>query len=447
MLLDGISRSVDTIDDALAVIETFLKPKYLGAVQELVFRQCWLGMSYEEIAERSGYDADYLRGVGARLWQTLSDSVGERMTKNNFRSVLRQQNVQNLDLGTRMPPSMKDLEFPDGPVPLGSAFYIERSSIESQAGQAILRPGALIHVKAPQRMGKTSWLIRLLQEAETQGLRTVRLNLRQADSSVLQSLDKFLRWFCANLANQLQLEPLLDNYWDLDLGSKVSCTDYIQHYLLGNHPNPLAIALDETSYLFEYPEIAKEFLPLLRFWHEEANNLTTWQNLRLIVVYATDSYIPLNINQSPFNVGLALQLPEFSLSQVLDLAQRHGLDWQDQPDGELTALMAMVGGHPYLIRLALYYLSTKRVFFAQLLREAPTQAGLYSDHLQSYLVILQQYPDLSAAFRQVIVADAPVRLETIVAYKLCRMGLVKFLGDEVVPGCELYRLYFRDRLV
>jgi AAA-like domain len=62
-------------------------------------------------------------------------------------------------------------------------------------------------------------------------------------------------------------------------------------------------------------------------------------------------------------------------------------------------------------------------------------------------VILQQYPDLSAAFRQVIVADAPVRLETITAYKLSRMGLVKFLGDEVVPGCELYRLYFRDRLV
>jgi hypothetical protein len=438
---------VDTIDDALAAIETFLKPKYLGAVQELVFRQCWLGMSYEEIAERSGYDADYLRGVGARLWQTLSDAVGERITKNNFRSVLRQHIVQIQKSEIPMPSSLKDLEFPDGPVPLDSAFYIEHPFIASQACQAIMRPGALIHVKAPQRMGKTSWLIRLLKEAETQGLRTVRLNLRQADSSVLNSLDKFLRWFCANLANQLQLEPLLDNYWDLDLGSKVSCTDYIQHYLLANHPNPLAIALDETSYLFEYPDIAKEFLPLLRFWHEEANNLATWQNLRLIVVYATDSYIPLNINQSPFNVGLALQLPEFSPSQVLDLAQRHGLDWQDKPDGEISALMEIVGGHPYLIRLALYYLSTKRVFFAQLVQEAPTQAGLYSDHLQSYLVILQQYPDLSAAFRQVIIADVPVRLETIAAYKLSRMGLVKFLGDEVVPGCELYRLYFRDRLV
>jgi AAA-like domain len=439
---------VDTVDEALAVIETFLKPKYLGAVQELVFRQCWLGMSYEAIAEQSGYDADYLRGVGARLWQFLSDVVGDRITKNNLRSVLRQHmavEAQTPETSPLLP--FKDLEFPDGPVPLNSEFYVERPLIETQAHQAIVRPGALIHIKAPQRMGKTSWLIRLLNEAETQGLRTVRLNLRQADSSVLTSLDKFLRWFCANLANQLKLEPLLEDYWNSDLGSKVSCTDYIQHYLLGDNPKPLVIALDETGYLFEYPEIAKEFLPLLRFWHEEANNLATWQNLRLVVVYATDFYIPLNIHQSPFNVGLALQLPEFSPSQVLDLAQRHGLTWLDTPSGELATLMEMVGGHPHLIRLALYYLGNERVSFKQLLQEAPTQAGLYSDHLQSYLVLLQQNPELSAAFRQAIASDTPVRLETIAAYQLSRMGLVKFQGNEVVPGCELYRLYFRDRLV
>ncbi|MGB8703301.1 MAG: AAA-like domain-containing protein [Thermosynechococcaceae cyanobacterium] len=438
---------MDTVDEALAVIENFLKPKYLSAVQELVFRQCWLGVNYEAIAEHSGYDADYLRGVGARLWQFLSDVVGERITKNNLRSVLRQHVAQLQASQNQTLSSLRDLEFPDGPVPLNSVFYIERPLIETQARQAILRPGALIHTKAPQRMGKTSWLIRLLHDTEMQGLRTVRLNLRQADGSVLTSLDKFLRWFCANLARQLQLDPLLEDYWNLDLGSKVSCTEYIQHYLLDSQPQPLAIALDETSYLFEYPDIAKEFLPLLRFWHEEANNLTIWQTLRLVVVYATDLYIPLNIHQSPFNVGLALQLPEFTPDQVLDLAQRHSLSWQEGLGSELAELMSMVGGHPHLVRLALYYLSSGRVSFDQLLQEAPTQAGIYSDHLQSYLVLLQQHPDLSTAFRQVIAAEKPVRLETVTAYQLSRTGLVKFQGNEVVPGCELYRLYFCDRLV
>jgi hypothetical protein len=438
---------VETVSEALTTIEMLLQPSYLSSVQELVIRHCWQGLSYEEIAENSGYDADYLRSVGARLWQSLSNAIGDRISKTNFRSVLRQRFGERAGSNTNPASSPKaDLEFPDGPVPFTSPYYIERQSLEQDAHDVILRPGALIHIKAPQRMGKTSWLIRLLHHARAQGARTVRLNLKQADSAVLTSLDKFLRWFCANLAHQLNLDPSLDEYWDNDLGSKVSCTNYIQHYLLGAETSPLVIALDETSYLFEYPEITREFLPLLRFWHEEANNLETWQNLRLVVVYATDLYVPLSIHQSPFNVGLALQVPEFSPAQVLDLAQRQGLAWQSESSKDLTSLMTMLGGHPYLIRLALYYLSSERVTLSRLLQEAPTQAGLYSDHLQSYLVMLQQSPELADALQTVVTAETAVRLETIATYQLSRMGLVKVQGDEVSASCLLYRLYFRDRL-
>jgi AAA-like domain len=439
---------MDTVTEILATIENLLNPVYLSAVQELVVRQCWHGMSYEEIAESSGYDADYLRGVGARLWQMLSNAVGDRITKTNFRSVLRQYLSKHSEASMHPSTLSKiELEFPDGPVPLDSAFYVERQSIEHHASEVILRPGALVHIKAPQRMGKTSWLIRLLHNAQQkQGARTVRLNLKQADSGVLSSLDKFLRWFCANLAYQLKLDPLLDDYWDADLGSKVSCTNYLQHYLLGAASSPLVIALDETSHLFEYPDITREFLPLLRFWHEEANNLETWQHLRLVVVYATDLYVPLSIHQSPFNVGLALQVPEFTAAQVLDLAQRHGLGWQDDANADITSLMAMLGGHPYLIRLALYYLGGDRVSLSQLLQEAPTQTGLYSDHLQSYLVTVQRSPELSAALKKVTASKTPVRLETVAAYQLSRMGLVKMQGNEVVSSCLLYQQYFRDRL-
>jgi AAA-like domain len=36
-----------------------------------------------------------------------------------------------------------------------------------------------------------------------------------------------------------------------------------------------------------------------------------------------------------------------------------------------------------------------------------------------------------------------VSLEPILAYKLSSMGLIKPLGRNVVPGCELYRQYFQ----
>ncbi len=52
--------------------------------------------------------------------------------------------------------------------------------------------------------------------------------------------------------------------------------------------------------------------------HEQGKNNPDWQRLRLIIVHSKEVYIPLNINQSPFNVGLGIELPEFNLEQVKD---------------------------------------------------------------------------------------------------------------------------------
>ena len=76
-------------EQAVVFLETILKPESLNDVQILVFRQAWENRVYQEIAESAGYDADYLRDVGSQLWRSLSQALGEKVTKSNFRSVLR----------------------------------------------------------------------------------------------------------------------------------------------------------------------------------------------------------------------------------------------------------------------------------------------------------------------------------------------------------------------
>lgn len=199
------------------------------------------------------------------------------------------------------------LEIPGGSVPLNSFFYIERPPIEERTYTEINKPGSLIRIKAPSKMGKTSLMHRILTHAKQTGVHTVQIGLQRADSQVFTSLEKFLRWFCANVSRQLNLEIRLDDYWDEDIGSKVSCTLYLQEYLLEKIDAPVVLALDEVNRIFEYPEISRDFLPLLRSWYEDASELEIWRKLRLIVVHATEAYIPLDINQSPFNVGLPLR--------------------------------------------------------------------------------------------------------------------------------------------
>lgn len=336
---------------------------------------------------------------------------------------------------------------PGGLVPVNSPFYIERPPLEKRCYDEILVPGSLLRIKAPKQMGKTSLMTRILTHATTQGYHTARLNLSQADRAILADSDKFLRWFCMNVSYQLNLEPKINHYWDEDLGSKVSCTTYFQGYILQQIQHPLVLALDEVDLIFEFPTVAQDFLPLLRFWYEEANNLEIWQNLRQIVVHSTEIYIPLNLNQSPFNVGVPIKLSEFTLTQVLNLASRYGLDWSNQNQTEKALqLMAMVGGHPYLIGLALYHLSQENQTLERLLTEAATPTGIYSHHLRRHLNRIKEKPELEIAMKQVVNTSEVVDLEPMIAYQLDSMGLIKIQNNTITPSYELYRLYFDQQL-
>ncbi|MBW4518122.1 MAG: AAA-like domain-containing protein [Scytolyngbya sp. HA4215-MV1] len=342
------------------------------------------------------------------------------------------------------PPSpVAEPELPGGQVDMSSLFYVERPPVEANCEEAIALPGALIRIKAPRQMGKTSLLSRILQQAKELDHRTVPLSFQLADALVFTDLDKFLRWFCASVGRRLKLANRLSEYWDDIFGSKDNCTAYFEDYLLAEISNPLTLGLDEVDCVFQHPQIAADFLGLLRAWHENSKSRELWKKLRLVIVHSTEVYIPLNINQSPFNVGLPIELPEFTAAQVLDLAQRHGLNWVSD---EVTQLMQVVGGHPYLVRVALYYITRGETTLKQLIESAPTEAGLYSDHLRRHLWNLEQRPELIHAIHKVMTSHEPVRLESVQAFQLHSMGLIHLQGNEVVPRCDLYRQYFYDRL-
>lgn len=333
-------------------------------------------------------------------------------------------------------------DLPEGAVKLGSPFYVERS-VEPRCYQTIARPGALIRIKAPRQMGKTSLMVRIVDRATKLGYQTVRLNLRQAEDNALGTLDKFLRWFAACVGQKLQYPAQLDQYWEPDRGSIFNCTTYVQDHLLERMNTPLVLALDEVDYVFQSPEIAQGFFSMLRIWHEEAKTVDLWEQLRLIVAHSTEDYGRLDINQSPFNVGLPIELGEFNAEQVAALAELHQLDWNSS---QVDQLMAIVGGHPYLVRLALYHLACQDLQLDQLLSEATTNTGIYEDHLRRHWLTLNQQPELAAAFQQVVASTESIRLPTIYVYKLYSMGLIRRQGDLVVPRCELYRSYFKQQL-
>ena len=329
--------------------------------------------------------------------------------------------------------------------PPGIQLYIERSPIEIECYQNISQPGALIRIKAPSKMGKTALLNNIFAYADAQKYRTVHINLLQIERDKFSSLDKFLRWFCIYISDALGLNFKLNDFWNEDRGSMLSCTRYLE-MLLQDKDDPLVLGLDEVDRLFQYPDISQDFFYLLRSWHEEANNIDLWEQLRLIVVYSTEDFGKLDINQSPFNVGLPIELKPFSQEQVKSLAQIHGLSWSDT---EINQLIDMVGGHPYLIKLAMSYLvANQQKSLTEILQQAPTDTGIYSSYLREHLLNLRSNSELKLAFLQIISNTKATQIDTLLAYQLYRMGLIQWThkGDRVLPSCQLYRLYFSERL-
>lgn len=332
--------------------------------------------------------------------------------------------------------------------PITSSLYIERVPDESQCYKAILQPGSLIQIKAPQQMGKT-WLVeRLIHHVENMDYEQLLFDFKLGDITVFSNIHKFSQWFCAGVAHQLGLPNKLADYWKDMLSCNYNSTVYFQEYLLAQNASPLVLVLEQVDKVFEHPQIATDFCQLLLSWHEQARrgNRTSkiWQRLRLVVVHSTDVYASLNINHSPLNnVGTVVELQEFSPKQVQDLAQRHGLSWDAT---KVQQLMDMVGGHPHLVNLALNYIAREKITLEQLLKSAATEAGIYSDHLRCHLKKIKQNPELATALREVVTTPQPVRLESVQAFKLYSMGLVKQSGNYATPGCDLYRQYFRERL-
>jgi transcriptional regulator with XRE-family HTH domain len=334
-----------------------------------------------------------------------------------------------------------------GQLALNSPFYIYRPQAENLLKREILQPGALIRIRAPRQFGKTSLVAQGLAHAEEHGYRRAIVSVQMADSSIYQSLDNFLQWLCATIARSLGLPHRLDELWQPIFGSSYSCNEYFETYLLPAEDSPLLLVIDEVNEVFNYPKIAHDFFGLLRAWYERSRhsnqNSEIWQKLRLTILYSTDVFLPINIHQSPFNVGLLIKLSPFTVEQVQELAIRYGLTYSRNLSQKLVTLL---GGNPYLTQLALFHLSQENVTIDKLYTKIITPDSIFESHLRQQLTYLERYPELKNAIRAIVREPKGIKLYPTHASKLQGLGLIQFKDQLAQFSCKLYQVYFTAAL-
>jgi hypothetical protein len=342
------------------------------------------------------------------------------------------------------PRFLEELDAPGGALRVRDQLYIERDA-DPQLNRQLLRNGSTTTIRAPRQSGKSSLLERGLHHARQspggtqRPCRTVKFDLQSVDRSVLDSYESFLRCLVDHIVYRLGFNPApLERLWNSRLGLQNRLTCFIEDEVLPQlGGRQLILALDEADRLVTCP-YASDFFGLLRVWHNNRAGSDIWSGLNLALVISTEPYLLIReVNQSPFNVGLTLNLKDFSSQQVAELNARHG-----SPLGptEFPRLVALLNGHPYLTRKALYHLVVERQSWTELERAAPTDMGPFGDHLRYYYWRAMEAPELIAALRQVLRSGRCSDEQA--AYRLVRAGLLAVAEGGYQFRCELYRRYF-----
>ncbi|MDJ0533465.1 MAG: AAA-like domain-containing protein [Xenococcaceae cyanobacterium MO_207.B15] len=390
-------------------------------------------------------EQDNLAEIGSTIPAETCFSLEPACDRRNTPLTHKMTKSQNNDLEPH-PPSPPTV-IPGGQMPLDSLFYIDLPNLESLCYETIQQPGAMLNIRAPKQMGKTSLMTRILAHASSLGYHIVSVSLQLAEGEILQNLERFLQWFCVRVSKQLGFANASADFRDNALGCKSNAMDYFEDVLLANLDPSLVIAIDELNQLFAFPDIASEFLLLLRTWSEQAKarvaDSNPWHKLRLITVHSTEILMPSSLDPSLLNTALVIELPEFTLAQVQNLAERWGQDITEQ---QIEQLITLLGGHPYRLQLAFYYLQQQTITLEELLENSGIATALYVEHLKQQWWNLQRYPELLTVFTQILRQSSPVDCELEPGYQLQQMGLVHRQDSQASLACELFRPFFCDLL-
>lgn len=375
----------------------------------------------------------------ADLQQAIQGGQLSIQTQTQKAALLRPSAAETLPVPA---PMAQPLELPEGTMAPESKFYVERAS-DAVALETIRKQGVTITIKGPRQMGKSSLLIRIMNAARKLRKRVVFLDFQFFDNAALSEADLFYRRFCQWLSLKLRLADQTEQWWQLfgSMGNPLTCTYYLQDYLLTELNSPIVLAMDEVESMFGTP-FRTDFFGMLRGWHNSRATEPIWKQLDLALVTSTEPYQLIeDLNQSPFNVGQIIELTDFSAEHLADLNQRHNAPFSAQ---QLEQLMALLHGHPYLVRRALYLVASGRLSVVELFQHSLDERGPFGDHLRYHLSRVYDHKNLVDGLLQVFNHQACP--DERVFFRLRGAGLIRREGQKVVPRCRLYETYFQEHL-
>ncbi|ARU40449.1 hypothetical protein CCB80_04555 [Armatimonadetes bacterium Uphvl-Ar1] len=234
-------------------------------------------------------------------------------------------------------------------VAIPKSVKIERKCT-GRVRQAIAQGESFVLVRSPVGFGKSTLLQQGAEAAVALGHQVVILDIRRIESAVLAERDLLYREILHGLFDQLGLSFHME--WDEELGSNLNFERGVVR-ALEETGGRIFWAWDEAERLL-FQEYADDLFGLMRSWHNRRawERGSIWERLTIGLAYRSDAtQLIKNQQQSPFNVGVMIEISPFEKDDLSALNREMG-NVVIQQD-ELSDVLFVLGGHPGLCSAAL----------------------------------------------------------------------------------------------
>lgn len=338
--------------------------------------------------------------------------------------------------------------------PYSRRFYIARPELEDRALAYLTEPGRPLVLWAPERHGKTWLLERLLDQLcghsgesprAGSGANILRLNFERLAAEAYTGLEAFQQEIASQLTAQFASHPEAGRdatsaalrAWRSAEDPSERLAALFGEVLLPRTRGLLFLALDRVDGLREVPFIDPLLTALRSFLDRARSAATGWQRLRLILCSSLEPrWLVRHPGRSPFTLAPPLELPDLSLAALDALAQLHGLSFSA---AELAQLAALIGGHPYLARLAMYAAATRGLRMEQLTSAARPGAQVFDGFLETCRQRLMAQPGLWPTAERALSGKPLGDIDRLLLPRLASMGLIRHEGETCAPRYPLFK--------
>jgi WD40 repeat protein len=221
-----------------------------------------------------------------------------------------------------------------------------------------LKAGEFCYILNSRQMGKSSLLVRTLHRLQAEGFQCSTIDMTRIGSENITPLQWYKGmvaelWRGFNLLGQVNLKTWWRDEEDVSFLQRLS--HFIEDILLVQFPQErIFIFIDEIDSILSLDFAVDDFFALIRFCYNQRAINPEYNRISFAIFgVATPSDLIADKNRTPFNIGQAIDLRGFELSEAQLLVK--GLETVvSNPDAVLKQILAWTSGQPFLTHKVCY---------------------------------------------------------------------------------------------